>query len=160
MTDRSAIQSALDQGKGLLRLEPSWVPRAFMHPRRRLRPHTEAPYAFGAQRGGINERWFSSTTNADNGPGTAADEGLSYVRANGKRFLLKNAVEQAGDLLLGKDVIARDKGWNLLCKFFDNMGPIPHHMHQNDEHAKRVGRRGKPEGDDFPPQYNPHNDHH
>jgi hypothetical protein len=26
----------------------------------------------------------------------------------------------------------KEKGWNLLCKFFDNMGPIPHHMHQSD----------------------------
>ena len=51
--------------------------------------------------------------------------------------------------------MAREKGWNLLCKFFDNMGPIPHHMHQSDEHAKRVGRRGKPEAYYFPPQYNP-----
>ncbi len=49
----------------------------------------------------------------------------------------------------------REKGWNLLCKFFDNMGPIPHHMHQSDAHAKRVGRRGKPEAYYFPPQYNP-----
>ena len=105
---------------------------------------------------GINERWFSSTTNADNGPGTPADEGLSYVRLNGgQRFLLKDAVEQAGDLLLGAPVMAREKGWNLLCKFFDNMGPIPHHMHQSDEHAARVGRRGKPEAYYFPPQYNP-----
>ena len=48
----------------------------------------------------------------------------------------------------------RDGGWNLLCKFFDNLGPIPHHMHQNDEDAKRVGRRGKPEAYYFPPQYN------
>src|SRR4026207_529715 len=156
MTDRSAIQSALDQGKGLLRLEPSWVPRAFMHPRRRLRPHTEAPYAFGGHRGGINERWFSSTTNADNGPGTPADEGRSSVRSSdGKRFLLKDAIEKAGDLLIGADVMQREKGWNLLCKFFDNLGPIPHHMHQSDEDAKRVGRRGKPEAYYFPPQYNP-----
>ena len=49
-------------------------------------------------RGGINERWFSSTTNADNGPGTPADEGLSYVRLeSGERFLLKEAVDAAGD---------------------------------------------------------------
>jgi hypothetical protein len=48
----------------------------------------------------------------------------------------------------------RDHGWNLLCKFFDNMGPIPHHMHQTDEDAQRVGRRGKPEAYYFPPQYN------
>src|SRR3954471_1441398 len=154
MTDRSAVEAALGD-RGLLRLEPAWVPRAFMHPGRRLRLHPDDLYAYGARRGGINERWFSSTTNADNGPGTPADEGLSYVRANGSRFLLKEAVEQAGDLLLGKEAIARDKGWNLLCKFFDNMGPIPHHMHQDDAAAARVGRRGKPEAYYFPPQYNP-----
>jgi hypothetical protein len=33
-------------------------------------------------------------------------------------------------------------------------GPIPHHMHQSDEDAARVGRRGKPEAYYFPPQYN------
>ena len=48
----------------------------------------------------------------------------------------------------------REGGWNLLCKFFDNMGPIPHHMHQSDEFAKRVGQKGKPEAYYFPPQYN------
>ena len=45
-------------------------------------------------------------------------------------------------------------GWNLLCKFFDNLGPIPHHLHQNDEFAARVGQKGKPEAYYFPPQYN------
>jgi hypothetical protein len=155
MTDRSAIQDAIAAGGGVLRLEPCWVPRSFMHPGRRLRLHPDDLYAYGAQRGGINERWFSSTTNADNGPGTPADEGLSYVRHKGGRFLLKAAVEQAGDLLLGAPVMTREKGWNLLCKFFDNMGPIPHHLHQSDEHAAKVGRRGKPEAYYFPPQYNP-----
>ena len=48
----------------------------------------------------------------------------------------------------------REGGWNLLCKFFDNMGPIPHHMHQSDEFAKLVGQKGKPEAYYFPPQYN------
>ena len=48
----------------------------------------------------------------------------------------------------------REGGWNILCKFFDNMGPIPHHMHQSEEQAKLVGRRGKPEAYYFPPQYN------
>jgi len=126
-----------------------------MIPGRRLKLHPDDLYACGGHRGGINERWFSSTTNADNGPGTPADEGLSYVRtADGQRFLLKDAVESAGDDLLGADVMSREHGWNLLCKFFDNMGPIPHHMHQSDAHAKLVGRRGKPEAYYFPPQYN------
>jgi len=151
---RSQVQAALDAGGGLLRLEPAWVPRTFMIPGRRLRLHPDDLYALGGHRGGINERWFSSTTNADNGPGTPADEGLSYVRANGARFLLKDAVDEAGDLLLGAATMAREGGWNLLCKFFDNLGPIPHHMHQSEEQAARLGRRGKPEAYYFPPQYN------
>src|SRR4026207_2107089 len=155
MADRAQIQDAVNAGGGLLRLEPCWVPRSFMIPGRRLRLHPDDYYACGGHRGGINERWFSSTTNADNGPGTPADEGLSYVRSSdGKRFLLKEAVEKAGDLLIGAEVMSRENGWNLLCKFFDNLGPIPHHMHQSEEDAKRVGRRGKPEAYYFPPQYN------
>jgi hypothetical protein len=155
MVNRSTVQAAVDAGSGILRLEPAWVPRTFMLPGRRLKLHPDDLYALGGHRGGINERWFSSTTNADNGPGTPPDEGLSYVRLDdGRRFLLKDAVEAAGDLLIGSAVMQRDGGWNLLCKFFDNMGPIPHHMHQNDEDARRVGRRGKPEAYYFPPQYN------
>jgi len=140
---------------GILKLEPCWVPRSFMIPGRRLRLHPADLYAFGAERGGINERWFSSTTKAANGPLTREDEGLSYVRGeNGQRFLLKHAVEVAGDSLLGVQVMEREGGWNVLCKFFDNMGPIPHHMHQSDEFAGRVGQKGKPEAYYFPAQYN------
>jgi hypothetical protein len=154
-TTRAVVQDAVGAGAGVLRLEPCWVPRTFMIPGRRLRLHPDDLYALGGHRGGINERWFSSTTNADNGPGTPHDEGLSYVRLEtGQRFLLKQAVELAGDLLIGDAVMQRDGGWNVLCKFFDNMGPIPHHMHQGDEHARRVGRKGKPEAYYFPPQYN------
>jgi hypothetical protein len=138
----------------MLRLEPTWVPRTFMIPGRRLRLHPHDLYALGGHRGGINERWFSSTTNADNGPGTPADEGLSYVRAEDKRFLLKDAIDAAGDLLIGAATMAREAGWNLLCKFFDNLGAIPHHLHQSEEQARLVGRRGKPEAYYFPPQYN------
>ena len=111
-------------------------------------------YALGAHRGGIDERWFSSTTNADNGPGTPQDEGLSYIALNGKKVLLKEAIDTMGDAFLGAGVMREHGGWNLLCKFFDNLGPIPHHMHQNEADAKRVGRRGKPEAYYFPPQYN------
>jgi hypothetical protein len=125
-----------------------------MIPGGRLKLHPDDLYALGAHRGGINERWFSSTTHASNGPGTPADEGLSYVRFGDTHFLLKEAVESAGDLLLGADVMSREGGWNLLCKFFDNLGPIPHHLHQNDEIAKTTGQRGKPEAYYFPPQYN------
>ncbi len=152
---RSATQDAIDAGSGILRLEPCWVPRTFMVPGRRLRLHPDDLYALGAHRGGINERWFSSTTHASNGPGTPDDEGLSYVRtADGSRVLFKSLVDEAGDLLLGQATQQREGGWNLLCKFFDNMGAIPHHLHQNDAFAKLVGQKGKPEAYYFPPQYN------
>src|SRR5947208_453990 len=93
------------------------------------------------------------STKASNGSLTTEFEGLSFVRGS-KRFLLKDAVEIAGEDLLGSDVMRREGGWNILCKFFDNMGPIPHHMHQSDEFAKRVGQKGKAEAYYFPPQYN------
>jgi hypothetical protein len=154
MSHTALLQEALKAGEGVVRLAPCWVPRSFLMPGGRLKLDPRDLYALGAHRGGIDERWFSSTTNADNGPGTPADEGLSYIDFEGRRVLLKEAVETLGDVFLGADVMREQGGWNVLCKFFDNLGPIPHHMHQMDEHARRVGRKGKPEAYYFPPQYN------
>lgn len=153
------VRSALSNGQGVLRLAPAWVPRSFLMPGGRLKLHPADIYALGAHRGGIDERWFSSTTNADNGPGTPDDEGLSYIVASDgaagpRKVLLKTAIDEIGDEILGSEVMSVRGGWNVLCKFFDNLGPIPHHMHQDEEAAARVGRRGKPEAYYFPPQYN------
>ncbi len=155
MSNTALFKEALAAGEGVVRLAPCWVPRSFLMPGGRLKLDPRDLYALGAHRGGIDERWFSSTTNAANGPGTPADEGLSYIDlGGGKRGLLKEAVETAGDEFLGAEVMRERGGWNVLCKFFDNLGPIPHHMHQSEEHAKLVGQRGKPEAYYFPPQYN------
>ena len=154
MSVKQILGEALSEGEGLLRLAPCWVPRSFLVPGGRLKLHPHDLYALGAQRGGIDERWFSSTTPADNGPGTPADEGLSYIDYRGQRVLLRDAVAEDGNQLLGADVMREHGGFNVLSKFFDNLGPIPHHMHQMEEHAKRVGRKGKPESYYFPPQYN------
>ncbi|HXB71333.1 MAG TPA: hypothetical protein VNY05_24065 [Candidatus Acidoferrales bacterium] len=154
MSNRNLIVEALSEGDGVVRLAPCWVPRSFLMPGGRLKLDPRDLYALGAHRGGIDERWFSSTTKAANGPLTAEDEGLSYIAFQGKKALLKEAIETVGDLFLGKPVMEREGGWNLLCKFFDNLGPIPHHLHQNDEFAGRVGQKGKPEAYYFPPQYN------
>lgn len=154
MSNVSIIRDALAAGGGIVRLAPCWVPRSFLMPGGRLKLHPNDLYALGANRGGIDERWFSSTTNADNGPGTPDDEGLSYIVADGGRVLLKEAVATLGDEFLGSGVMSKHGGWNVLCKFFDNLGPIPHHMHQMEKDAVRVGRKGKPEAYYFPPQYN------
>jgi len=144
MSHSRLICDALTAGEGVVRLAPCWVPRSFLMPGGRLKLDPRDLYALGAYRGGIDERWFSSTTKAANGPMTADDEGLSYIEFQGKKALLKEAIETHGDRFLGADVMEREKGWNLLCKFFDNLGPIPHHLHQNDEFSARVGQKGKP----------------
>ena len=71
------LSAALEAGDGLLRLTPTWVPRSFLHPGRRLKLDPQDLYAYGAERGGIDERWFSSTTEAAN-EGRVWHEGLSF----------------------------------------------------------------------------------
>lgn len=149
----SILQNALDAGDGLLRLTPTWVPRSFLHPGKRIRLHPDDYYALGAERGGIDERWFSSTTEAAN-DGRTWHEGLSFCRFEGKHFLLRDAVAEQGETLVGKSIWDTYQRWPVYSKFFDNMGPIPHHMHQTQSDAALVGQEGKPESYYFSPQYN------
>jgi len=152
------LKRALDAGEGLLRLTPTWVPRSFLHPGKRIKLAPTDWYALGTHRGGIDERWFASTTEAAN-DGRAPDEGLSYCVFEGQRFLLRDAVEEAGPRLVGAAIWEKYKRWPVYSKFFDNMGPIPHHMHQRAEHAALTGQQGKPECYYFPPQLNAADNH-
>ena len=146
-------REALEKGKGILRLAPNWVPRSFLHPGRRIKLHPDDIYALGGHRGGIDERWFASTTEAAN-DNREWDEGLSYVVSNGDKFLLRDAVGELGAELIGDEIWNKYNRWPCYSKFFDNMGPIPHHMHQKDEQVKELGLQGKPEAYYFPPQHN------
>jgi hypothetical protein len=152
------IRQALERGEGILRLAPTWVPRVFCIPGKRLKLHPDDLYAFGANRGGVDERWFSSTTKADNGPLTTPDEGLSYVvhgeKANPRRTLLVDTVAELGADLLGEDLWETYHAWPIYSKFFDNKGALPHHLHQMEEHAAQVGMQQKPETYYFPRQLN------
>lgn len=152
------LDRAMDAGGGLLKLTPTWVPRDFLHPGRRIKLANEDLYAYGADRGGIDERWFGSTTEADN-KGRTWDEGLSWVRFEGERFLLRDAVEEGKGRVIGPKIWDKYQRWPVYSKFFDNAGPIPHHMHQTEEYAKLVGREGKPEAYYFPPQLNAAENH-
>ncbi len=149
----AALDRALDAGQGLLRLTPTWVPRSFLHPGRRIRLHPDDLYAYGADRGGIDERWFGSTTEAAN-EGRVWHEGLSFCSFENQQFTLRDAVAEAGERLIGKPIWDKYQKWPVYSKFFDNMGPIPHHMHQRFEDAALVGQEGKPESYYFSPQYN------
>jgi hypothetical protein len=152
--ETSQVRQVLEAGEGLLRLAPTWVPRSFLMPGRRIKLAPQDVYALGAHRGGIDERWFASTTPAAN-EGAPADEGLSYVVHEGKRtFTLKEAIALEGQRLVGAPIWDRYQRWPVYSKFFDNLGPIPHHMHQSNEQAAKVGQQGKPESYYFPPQLN------
>lgn len=151
-------EKLLSEGKGILRLAPTWVPRAFCIPGKRIKLHPDDYYVLGLERGGIDERWFASTTPAENGPGTPDDEGLSYVvSADGKeRVLLRDMVDELKGQIIGDKLWDKYRKWPMFSKFFDNKGPLPHHIHHRDEHAAKVGAAGKPEMYFFPSQCNNH----
>jgi hypothetical protein len=63
-------------------------------------------------------------------------------------------VAGCGARLIGQAIWGKYGRWPVYTKFFDNLGPIPHHLHQSQRQARLVGREGKPEGYYFPPQHN------
>ncbi len=156
----SVAEKALEKGKGILRLTPTWVPRSFCVPGRRIKLHPDDYYVLGGERGGIDERWFSSTTPAKNGPLTGENEGLSHVVFDDEgqevQFLLKDAIDELKGEIIGDRLWDEYGAWPMYSKFFDNMGPLPHHLHHNDEQAALIGQLGKPEAYYFPPQVNNH----
>lgn len=158
MTSKTIFENAMEQGRGILRLAPTWVPRVFCVPGRRIKLHPDDYYAMGGKRGGIDERWFSSTTHADNGPDTLPDEGLSYVvfedGARLEKGLLRDAVAELQGRLIGSRLWERYHGWPMFSKFFDNKGALPHHVHHREQHARLVNMNGKPEAYYFAPQVN------
>jgi hypothetical protein len=160
MEKLSLAAKALEQGQGILRLAPNWVPRSFCVPGRRIKLHPDDYYVLGGERGGIDERWLSSTTPAKNGPLTGENEGLSMVVVNDgnstQQVLLKDAISELKDKVIGKRLWDQYGAWPMYSKFFDNMGPLPHHIHHNDEKAALIGQAGKPEAYYFPPQLNNH----
>jgi len=158
MNIKKTAELALELGKGIVRFAPNWVPRSFCVPGRRIKLHPDDYYALGGERGGIDERWFSSATPADNGPKTAPNEGLSFIifRDGGKehRILFRDAIRELKGALIGKRIWKKYGRWPMYSKFFDNKGALPHHVHHRQKHAKLVNQTSKHEAYYFPPQLN------
>ena len=151
------IHSAFDQGRGVLRLVPNWVPRAINQAGGRLRLHPDDYFALGMQRASIKERWFSSTVPALNGPLAPADEGMSYIAPSDRsedKFLLKEAVDELGARLVGDKLWQTYHAFPMYAKFFDYKLALFHHLHLDDVAAGRLGKLGKPEAYYFPVQMN------
>ena len=157
MSKNTQIHATFQEGEGILKLLPVFVPRRFGSAGHRLKLHPDDYYALGTQRGSIKERWFSSILPAMNGPLAAPDEGMSYVNVTGGnegKILLKDFVEELGPELIGEDLYAKHGTWPMYSKFFDFEGPLFHHLHLDFESAARVGKLGKPEAYYFPKQLN------
>src|SRR6266705_3552464 len=106
-TNPTLLKQALAASNGILRLAPTWVPRSFLMPGKRLKLATQDLYALGAHRGGIDERWFGSTTPAANA-GAPWDEGLSYIVHDGKRaFTLRDVIPLDGEQMVGPTIWER-----------------------------------------------------
>jgi hypothetical protein len=157
VADKNMIEQVFEQGGGIFRLAPVFVPRRFGAPGYRLRLHPDDYFALGTARGAIKERWLASVIPAMNGPLAPADEGMSYVAPTADKkdmFQLKEAQDVLGAALVGAELMQKYGGWPMYSKFFDYGTPLFHHLHLRHEDAARVGRLGKPEAYYFPPQLN------
>ena len=154
---KERIREVFKKGNGILQLTPTWVPRSFNEPGRRLRLHPDDYFAFGMDRGGICERWLGSVTVALNGPKTGPTEGMSFVLADAatrEKILFAEVVEVLGADLIGEELQSKYGTWPTFAKLYDYDKPLFHHLHLTEELAQRIGRHGKPEAYYFPIQYN------
>ena len=149
-----SIGETYKKNGGILRLLPTFVPRRFSKPGRRLKLHPDDYYALGTSRGAIKERWFSSVITCLNGPLAAPDEGLSYVETDSEPVALRDFVSELGSGIIGNELYDKYGTWPMYSKFFDYAEPLFHHVHLDFEAAGRVGSLGKPEAYYYPPQLN------
>ncbi|MFB0568534.1 MAG: hypothetical protein ACETV0_02805 [Nitrososphaeria archaeon] len=141
--DRSRVERVIKETGGILNLAPTWVARDFLPAGHRLGLEDYSPE--DKRRGEICERWFASTSPADNAYGPA-DEGLSYiVSPDGSRLLLRDVVGLCNDLLLGEEYYRSHGGIGMFTKLFDFAAPIPLHLHQMKQHTEPLGKGPKDE---------------
>jgi len=154
---QSKVSQVFEKGNGVLQLTPTWVPRGFNEPGKRLRLHPDDYFAFGMDRGGICERWLGSITRAMNGPKTGETEGMSFVLADAgtkEKILFAEFVDELGEKLIGKELKESYGTWPTFAKIYDYDKPLFHHLHLPEEKANKLGLHGKPEAYYFPRQYN------
>ncbi len=154
----SKIQEVFEKGDGILQLTPTWVPRPFNRPGRRLRLHPDDYYAMGMERGAIVERWFSSITHVETA-GAEPYEGMSFVNTDDNPnhvILFKDFIDELGADLIGQELMDRYGTWPMYSKFYDYQYPLFHHIHHAEEACKKVGVLPKHEHYFFPKQYNNH----
>ncbi|KLU60595.1 hypothetical protein CEB3_c29780 [Peptococcaceae bacterium CEB3] len=154
----SVIRDVFEQGNGILQMVPTWVPRPFNRPGRRLRLHPDDYFAMGMERGAIVERWFSSVIRVETA-GAKADEGMSYVNVDdqvNQKMLFKDFVTELGADLIGDTLMSQYGTWPMYSKFYDYQMPLFFHIHHGVAACEKIGVNPKHEHYFFPKQYNQH----
>lgn len=151
------IRETFENNDGIFQLIPNLIPVKFGKPGRRLKIHPADYYAFGVSNGSIKERWLCSVSGTRVKNANRPDQGLSYVRGiDGNIFLLKDAMAELKEELIG-EILQKNYGiFPVYSKFFDYATPLYFHFHPLDDLASNVGAQAKPECYYFPPQLNPH----
>ena len=89
-------QKLMKEGEGILRLKPTWVPRAFCRPGKRIKLHPDDYYSCRPEHGAIEVRFMASVIKGGNDEYAEWDEGLSYITLDGidpeNKFLFKDAL--------------------------------------------------------------------
>jgi hypothetical protein len=155
VSSAKAFDRALNAGSGVVRFAPAWVPRAFCTPGKRIRLHPDDYFALGQNRGGIDERWLASTVRADNGPLSGSHEGVSLVvDPDGGLLPFDEFVDHHKADVIGARLWDGFGGWTMYSKFYDNLMPLPFHVHHTDDKAALVNKVGKPEAYYYSPHMN------
>jgi hypothetical protein len=151
---RNIVKDELNSRNGILNLIPCWVSRKGLTPGKRLKLNPRDMYACGVERGSFYERWIASVVKADRG--ISENDGSSYVniKFGEQRILLKEIMDEAGDLIIGEEPMNIYGGITSYAKFFDNAYPLVHHVHLMEKDARVVGVSAKPEAYFFSPQLN------
>lgn len=153
---KELIHETFKSGGGIFRMVPAYIPVKFGAPGRRLKIHPDDYFAFGAKSGTIMERWFCSVSGTRVKNPERPTQGLSFVLAdNGEQFLLKDAVEELREELIGSELQEKYGTFPVFAKFFDYDTPLYFHFHPKTDIAKKAGCEAKPECYYFPPQLNP-----
>jgi len=145
---KDMVSNLLEDGNGILRIKPSLVARSGFKSGKNL-GLKENEYDKG-KRGEITERWICSTTKADNiiGP---EDEGLSCIHSDsGLSITLKEAIDYAKELIIGRDYSLKHANLGMLVKILDYSDRITYHYHQMEKDASLVGKNSKEEAYYFP----------
>lgn len=151
------IRDTFQAGEGIFRMIPTWIPVKFGVPGHRLKIHPDDYLAYGADSGQIMERWFCSFSGCRAKNPKRPDQGLSYVLAkDGSKFLLKDALKELEDEMIGEELWNRYHTYPVFSKFFDYDTPLYFHFHPETRVAEKVGCEAKPECYYFPPQMNNH----